>query len=109
MDLDCKTIPLNVCVDSTVCRVLKHFNEARSVSQRPYPDNCHTKKLSLSAEQVILNLVLCEPGIFSQEVKEDLSHVYHAELQESTICIFLKSSGFTNRRWGWFLPDKTKY
>ena len=80
-----------------MCRVLKRFDESGSVSKRPYPDNCHTKKLSKSVEQVILNLVLCDPGIFLQEIKE-LSRVYHVEVHKSTLCIFLKRSGFTRQK-----------
>ena len=84
LDLDCESS-------------LKRFDESGSVSKRPYPDNCHTKKLSKFVEQVILNLDLCNPGIFLREIKE-LSRVYHVEVYKSTLCIFLKRSGFTRQK-----------
>ena len=49
-------------------------------------------------EHIILNMVLCNPGIFLRELKDELSRVYDVEVQECTICIFLKRSGFTRQK-----------
>ena len=67
------------------------------VSKKPYPDDCHIKKLSTTVELIILNLVFCNPGICLRDVKEELNCVYD-KVQECTICIFLKRSGFTRQK-----------
>ena len=99
LGLDNKSISSNLCVDpSTVHRVIKRFNECGSVNKKEYPNDCRVKKLITSAELIILNMVLQNPGVYLREIQEELSRVYGVDVHESTLCMFLKKSGFTRQK-----------
>ena len=98
LGLDNKSIS-NLCVDpSIVHRVVRQFNECASVSKKEYPKDCRVKKLTISAELIILNMVLQKPGVYLREIQEELSRVYGVDVHESTLCMFLKKSGFTRQK-----------
>ena len=52
----------------------------------------------MSAELIILNMVLQKPGAYLREIQEKLGHVYAVDMHESTLCKFLKKSGFTRQK-----------
>ena len=88
LELDVKTISANLGIDaSTVCRIVKKFNETGDVCKKKYPKDCRMKQLTKAIELIVLNLVINKPGIFLREIKEELSHVYGAEVHESTLCM----------------------
>ena len=52
----------------------------------------------MSAELIILNMVLQKPGEYLREIQEELGHVCSVDVHESTLCMFLKKSGFTRQK-----------
>ena len=99
LGLDNKLFSSNLCVDpSMVNRVVKRFNECGNISKKEYPKDCRKKKLTTSAELIILNMVLQKPGAYLREIQEELGHVYGVDVHESTLCKFLKKSGFTRQK-----------
>ena len=43
-------------------------------------------------------MVLQKPGVYLREMREELSRVYGVDVHESTLCKFLKKSGFTRQK-----------
>ena len=52
----------------------------------------------MSAELIILNMVLQKPGAYLREIQEKLGRMYGVDVHESTLCKFLKKSGFTRQK-----------
>jgi len=91
------TISKNLGIDkSTVRRVLKLFDSTSSVDKRVYSTSTNRKRLSSADELHILELVIENPGIYLSELKVELM-ARGTTADVSTICRFLKSSGFTRK------------
>lgn len=104
---DNKSISFNLCVQcvdpSTIHRVATRFKDSGSVTKKAYPKNCRETKLTRSAELIILNMVLQMPGVYLREMQlpaflSDMRHMYGIDVHESTLCKFLKKSGFTRQK-----------
>ncbi|XP_065908973.1 uncharacterized protein [Dysidea avara] len=100
LGMDDKSTASNLCVDpSTVFRIMKRFNASGgSVSKKEYPKDCRVLKLTKPVEAVILNMLMHKPGAYLREVQEELSRVYGVNVHQSTLCQFLKKSGFTRQK-----------
>ena len=70
----------------------------RKCKQKEYPKDCREKKLTTSAQLIILNMVLQKPGAYLREIQEELGCVYGVDVHESMLCKFLKKSGFTRQK-----------
>ena len=57
-----------------------------------------THKLTDVVQFFILQLVLQYSGILLREIKAEVCHVLRIEVEESTICKFLHSQGFTRQK-----------
>ena len=57
-----------------------------------------THKLTDVVQFFILQLVLQCPGILLRKIKAEVCHVLRIEVEESTICKFLPSQGFTRQK-----------
>ena len=89
----------NLGVDrSTVTRTLQLFHTTGSVSKKLYPKEKAFRKLTTPAQLLILNLVVEKPGIYLQEIQEELQNVLLLAVDVSTICRFLHNSGFTHQK-----------
>ena len=63
----------NLGVDrSTVSRTMQLFSTTGSVSKKPYPKEQAYRKLTTPAGLLILNLVVLKPGVYLQEIQEEL-------------------------------------
>ena len=92
-------IAKNLLVDrSTVSRTVGLFNATGSVSKKIYPSKKAYRKLTDPAQFLILNLVLSKPGILLKEIQCELLLQLMVEVEISTICRFLHSSGFSHQK-----------
>lgn len=99
--LGCKydQIAANLGVDkSTVQRTVQLFLQSGSVSKRPYPKEKAFRKLTVPAQLFILNLVVDNPGMYLDEIQKQLETTLMLEVSLSTICRFLRDSGFTRKK-----------
>ena len=55
------------------------------------------QKAKTPAQLLILNLVVKKPGIYVQEIQEELHNTLFLEVDISTICRFLYNSGMTRQ------------
>ena len=95
--LTLREIASNLNVDhSTVCRVLKIFEETGNVE--PGKSSGRPKTLNVYDEFIIIENVLENPSIYLHEIKEDLRTTTGRELDESTICRFLHRNGFSRQK-----------
>ena len=97
--LTCKQIGENLSVDrSTVCRTVSVFKQTGSVC-RKYPVERAFRKLTKPLQIIVLHLVLERPGIYLQEIRDELMLSTGAEIiSESTIWPFLHNSGLTRQK-----------
>ena len=99
LGLSYERIAANLSIDpSTVRRTIKLFNDTGSVSKKKYDKSGLTRKLTDVVQFFILQLVLQRPGILLREIKAEVCHVLRIEVEESTICKFLHSQGFTRQK-----------
>lgn len=56
------------------------------------------RKLTTPAQLLILHLVIEKPGMYLKEIQEVLQHDLLIEVETSTICRFLHTSGFTRQK-----------
>ena len=54
--------------------------------------------LTTPAQLLILNVVVTKPGIYLQEIQEELLNVLQSGVDVSTICRFVHSNGFTRQK-----------
>ena len=73
------------------------FDATSSVNKRVYTTPVNRRRLSGADELHILELVIENPGIYLSELKAELI-ARGTEADESIICRFLKSSGFTRKK-----------
>ena len=91
----------NLCVDSyrsTVSRTLNLFRCTGSVTKKNYPTDKAFRKLAYPAQILILNLVVSRPGIYLIEIQMELLNILMIEVDISTICRFLHTSGFSHQK-----------
>lgn len=81
----------------TVCGIVALFDETREVSKLKYPENPGTRKLTGTDKLITLELVIETPGIDLHEIKRQLVESTGTEVHTSTICKFLRESGFTRK------------
>lgn len=92
-------IASNLNVDaSTVCRIVSLFDTTGDVCPKQYPPNTGTVKLTDIDKFLILELVVDKPGIYLREIQQQLVQDTGTEVDTSTICRFLHSSGFTRQK-----------
>ena len=88
----------NLSVDeSTVWRTIKLFELKGTVSKRPYPRR-KQKKMTDTVKLLILNLIVDNPGIYLREVQDELYSLAGIDISITSICNFLKESGFTRQK-----------
>ena len=89
LNSDYRTIPSNlVVVFSTVCRIVKQFDESGSVCKHLHPKDCCIRKLIKLVEQVIWNVVLRKHGIFAgNRTRVGSCLLHHVEVKESSVCM----------------------
>ena len=91
-------IASNLCVDqATVKRIVDLFESTGDVLKRPYPKHRLQRKLTLTAELILLTIVIEQPGTKLREMQVQLKD-YGIEVSKSTICNFLHRSGFSYQR-----------
>ena len=83
---------------STVLRNVALFEETGDVHKRKCPPNAGTTKLTDLGKPIVLEVVISRPGIYLREVREELRQTTGTNVNESTICRFLKESGFTRQK-----------
>jgi len=83
---------------ATVHRTVAIFDQTGSVSKCKYPANPGTRKLTKIDQLIVLELVLDNPGIYLHEIAHKLTEETGTEVNVSTICRFLKDSGFTRQK-----------
>ena len=89
----------NLGVDkSTVSRIRQKFRNTGCISKKKYPKDKAYRKLTLTAQLLVLHLVLDKPGVFLSEIQVELANVLMLEVDTSTICRFLHTSGFTRQK-----------
>lgn len=89
----------NLSVDrSTVSRTLQLFHSTGSICKKQYPKEKAFRKLTTPAQLMILHLVVQRPGIYLQEIQAELLHLLLLQVDISTICRFLQSSGLTRQK-----------
>ena len=101
MALECTfdQISKNLGVDkSTVQRTITLFKNTGSVHKRPYPRERASRKLTPLAQMFVLHLTLLKPGIYLHEIQKELEVSLQVETSLSTLCMFLRKSGFTRQR-----------
>ena len=92
-----RNVGRNLSVDpTTVSRIVRLFKETGSVNHRQHKGT-GLKKLSSTAEVIIIHLVLSQPGIYLSEIKEELKF-YGYDVSEGSICRCLHSMNFTRQK-----------
>ena len=98
LDKSLNEITSNLCVDpSTMQHTICLFESTGSVDKRPYPKNRLERKLTATAEHILLTFVIQQPGIKLKELQEKLKE-YEIHVSSSTICNFLHKSGFSYQK-----------
>ena len=80
---------------ATVNRTVALFDQRGSIGRRKYPANPGTRRLTEIDQLIVLELVLDNPEIYLHEIAHKLTEETGTEVNVSTICRFLKDSGFT--------------
>ena len=77
-------------------RTLRLFDSTGTVDKKAY--SCPSrKKMSTTDELHLLELVIENPGMYLTEMKKEL-HARGTDVDESTICRFLKESKFSRKK-----------
>ena len=77
-------------------RTLRLFNSIGTVDKKAY--SCQSRrKISITDELHLLELIIENPGKYLTEMKKEL-HVRGTDVDESTICRFLKESKFSRKK-----------
>ena len=97
----CSETACCLCVDaSTVRRTVALFDQTGKVAKRKYPDTHggHLRKLTDVDKLLVLEIAIERPGIYLREIRQFLLEETGTEVDVSTICRFLKESGFTRQK-----------
>jgi len=81
-----------------VNRVLDLFVNTGDVCKRPYPSERAYRKINEPVQHFILFLVLERPGIYLQEIVNEVNAVLGLDVTVSAVCKFLKRAGFTRQK-----------
>ena len=77
-------------------RTLRLFDSTGTVDKKAY--SCGSrKKMSITDQLHLLELVIENPGMYLTEMKKEL-HARGTNVDESTICKFLKESNFSRKK-----------
>ena len=68
------------------------------MSKKAYLSKSACRKLTLSVQMLLFQLVIQKPGITPREIQAELLNVLGIDVSESTICQFLAKNGFTYQR-----------
>ena len=74
------------------------FLTTGTLKKNTYPKDKAYRKLTPTAQMLILHIVVEKPGILLHEVQNQLLEVLLLEVDISTICRFLHKSGFTRQK-----------
>ena len=95
----CQQIADNLHVDkSTVSRITARFLASGTVSKTKYPKHRAYRKITLPVQLLIFQLVIPKPGIYLEEIQDEIENVLMMSTAKSTICRFLYSSGFSRQK-----------
>ena len=85
---------------STIRRTVALFDQTGSVAKCRYPvtHGDHLRKLTDVDKFLVLEIAIEKPGIYLREIKQFLMEETETEVDISTICRFLKESGFTRQK-----------
>ena len=94
------TVAQNLRVDkSTVSRIRQRFLTTGSLKKNTYPKDKVYRKVTSTAQMLILHIVVEKPGILLYEVQNQLLEVLLLEVDISTIiCRFLHESGISRQK-----------
>ena len=99
LGLNNEQVAHNLGVDkSTVSRIRQRFLTTGNLKKNTYPKERAYRKLTSPAQLLVLHLVIQKPGIYFHEVQKDVMDTLQLEVDISTICRFLKESGFTRQK-----------
>ena len=73
------------------------FDNTGSVDKKAYSCSVSRKKMSTADQLHVLELAIENPGIYLTEMKKEL-HARGTDVDESTICRFLKQSNFSRKK-----------
>ena len=94
-----KAIARNLNIDtSTVSRTLQLFHNTGSVYKKAYPKDRSIRKLTSPIQLLILHLVMSRPGIYLEEIKDEIEKALYLNISVSTICNYLHKNGFTRQK-----------
>ena len=94
-----KQVAQNLSIDkSTVYRIHDRFGATGSVCKSIYPKEKAFRLLTTPAQILILTLIVDRPGIFLREIQVKLRDILQLEVDVSTICRFLHTSGCTRQK-----------
>lgn len=97
LEMSVKTVSKNLCVDqSTVRRILKIFDNTSPVDKKLH-NRTIVRKLSRAHQLHILEMIIEQPSMYLGEMKKEL-YSQGVQVDESTICRFLKKSGFQEKK-----------
>lgn len=82
----------------TVHNILKHFTLTGQVAAKPQGTRLGSRKLSVSEELFVINLVLDKPYIYLQEVCDEVSAETGVSVSVPTVCRLLKRHGLTRKK-----------
>ena len=87
--LPTRQVASNLSVDeTTVRRVVRHFEATGSVDKKTYPSERSFRKISNPAQLFILHLVVDRPGIYLREIKNELQLQLGIDVSEGAIIMF---------------------
>ena len=99
MGLSFDKIATNLNINqSTARRITNLFSATESVTKKSYDKPYLPRKVTNVVQCFILQLVLQCPGITLRKIKSNVSLILQVEIDESTICRFLLSRGFTRQK-----------
>ncbi len=95
----CQQIANNLHIDkSTVSRITTRFCTSGTVSKSKYPKCRAYRKITLPVQLLIFELVITKPGIYLEELQDEIENILMLNIAKSTICRFLHSSSFTRQK-----------
>jgi transposase len=99
LDKNCEQVANTLGIDkSTVSRTRQRWLTHGTLKKKTYPKASASRKLTQPAQLLLLNLVIDRPGILLREMQKELSDMLMLEVDTSTICRFLHSSGLTRQK-----------
>ena len=88
---------LNIAT-STAFAAFKRFEETGEVSGTKQPPRDSLRKLNTRDELFIVGLVLANPSMYLQEIRQEVEDVLGTQVSVPTICRVLARHGFTRKK-----------